>query len=240
MSTVQKIDALQCVGLRKVFGGIAAVDDVSLSVPFNQITGLIGPNGSGKSTLVDMLSGVLKPNSGKVLLGEVNITGLTPYKISRLGLGRTFQIAKNFLEMSVIDNLVVANPDGVSKEAIERSESVLATLNLTKLRNERARSLSFGQQKLLGVGRIMMRNPKVIILDEPFSGINPVIQEKMVSLLLKFKESTAILLIEHDMKVISNLCDRVIAMDRGKVIATGKPEDVLRDAKVVEAYLGGK
>lgn len=232
------METLDCIEVGKSFGGIVALDKVSLRAQTGQIAGIIGPNGSGKTTLIDIISGFLKPDKGEVILSGRKITRMPPYKISRLGLSRTFQITKSFMGMTVIENLIVAYPKGVCPEAVDLAEKVLEGLMLAILRNNKASALSYGQQKLLGIGRLMMRNPKTILLDEPFAGINPVIQEEIVSLLSKFRDSAAIILVEHDMKMITRVCDRIIALDRGRVIAEGTPNDVLKDQKVIDAYLG--
>ncbi|MHB1909314.1 MAG: ABC transporter ATP-binding protein [Nitrososphaerales archaeon] len=230
---------LECNNIGKSFGGVVALESVSLKTEKGSVFGIIGPNGSGKSTLIDIISGFLKPDRGQVLLSGMKITRMAPSKISRLGLARTFQITKSFIGMTLIENLIVAYPDGVCREASELAVSILSRLKLDRLQDEKAISLSYGQQKLLGIGRLMMRNPNTILLDEPFAGINPVVQEEIVSLLTKLRESVAIVLVEHDMKMITRVCDRIIALDRGKIIAEGVPSEVLKDRKVVDAYLGG-
>ncbi len=232
------MEAMQCIDVVKKFGGVIAVDKISLNAPKGKITGIIGPNGSGKTTLIDIISGFLKADSGKVFVSGANVTGMPPFRISRLGLARTFQITKNFVSMTVIDNLVVSYPGGVCPKAYQIADSILNRLKISFLRNENARKLSYGQQKLVGLGRIMMRNPQIVLMDEPFSGINPVLQEEIVSLILEFGKTSAVILVEHDMKMISRVCDRVYALDRGAIISEGTAEEVLRNQKVIDAYLG--
>ncbi|MDG6999454.1 MAG: ABC transporter ATP-binding protein [Nitrososphaerota archaeon] len=229
---------LQCSNIVKSFGGVIALDNVSLAIPRGRITGIIGPNGSGKSTLIDVISGFLKPDAGEVTLLGKKITNLAPYRISRMGLARTFQITKSFGGTSVLENVMVAHPKGICPEAKVMAEEILSKLKLAHLKNEMASGLSYGQQKLLGLGRVMIRNPSIILMDEPFSGINPVIQEEIVSTLFKLRDKSSIALVEHDMKMISRVCDHTFVLDRGQVICEGTPDFVLSNQKVVDAYLG--
>ena len=244
--------------LVKHFGGIRAVDGASLDIPAGSITGLIGPNGAGKSTLFGMVAGFMRPDAGSVLLDGEDVTGLAPHRLFARGLVRTFQIPATFDRMTVRDNLMVV-PAGQTGESLwrawlqwrrvrtedsairARADEVLAFLNIGQVADEYAGNLSGGQKKLLELGRTMMTEPRLVLLDEPGAGVNPTLMGKLREHIrrLNTERGYTICIVEHDMDLIASLCDQVIVMAEGKVLARGSMDEVRSNAAVREAYLGG-
>ncbi len=231
---------LEGLSLHKQFGGALAVNDVSFTLEDGAILGLIGPNGSGKSTLLKLIMGIEKADSGTVKLDGKRISGMKSYQIAERGVGCTFQLTRLFGGLSVLQNLLVAVASAQRGDAAKaKAIDLLATLGIDRLRNVTASSLSYGQRKLLELARAMMRNPKVILLDEPTAGVNPILIETMLQFIKSMNRSGAsFLLVEHNMQVISKVCPRVLVMDHGELIAQGEANTVLSDSKVIEAYLG--
>jgi branched-chain amino acid transport system ATP-binding protein len=250
---------LRVSGLSKSFGGLQAVNHCSFDVRAGSITALIGPNGAGKTTVFSLISGFLRPDSGRVLLDGEDVTGLPPHRVFRRGLCRTFQIPREHGSMTVLENLMLVPPDQLGERfwnpllrpravraqerAIrEKAQEVLELLTLTHLRDEYAGNLSGGQKKLLELARTLMADPRIVLLDEPAAGVNPSlmarIREKIVQ--LNAERGITFLLIEHDIPLVMGLCDPVIVLNHGTKLAEGSPDVVRSDARVLEAYLGGR
>jgi branched-chain amino acid transport system ATP-binding protein len=233
------VTVLDVQEVRRSFGGIHAVQGVSFSLENQEIMGIIGPNGSGKSTLFNLLSGLVRPGSGKVLLNDRDITGWKPHRIARAGMGRTFQIPALFVNMTVQENLYAAVVQGDWKRARERTDQVLDLMTLGDLRNELASGLSGGQQRLLEFGRVLMRDPQVFLLDEVTAGVHPTLRQTILDAIIRLRsEGRSFLVIEHDMELVRAACERVIVMDAGQVVARGSFAEVAGDKTVIEAYLG--
>jgi neutral amino acid transport system ATP-binding protein len=246
---------LETKKLAKHFDGVHAVDHVSLGFEEGKITGLVGPNGSGKSTLINILTGVLRIDGGTVLIAGVEeVSRLLPHEVADYGITRTFQDVRLFEQMPVIDNiLVVLTKRNVlgslfekhKKFHLEKAEEVLKKVNLWDKRDELAVNLSYGQRKLLEIGRVlaMMNNfgndGDIFFLDEPFAGLFPEMRKVVSAIILDLKQKgKTVVLVEHNMEIIRELCDHLIVLDSGKVLEEGKPETVLAKKDVIEAYLG--
>lgn len=240
---------LEVRDLSKHFGGIKAVDACSLSVEKGSITALIGPNGAGKTTTFNLISGVLRPDSGSVLFKGHETTTIRPNKVARLGLSRTFQITRALAEMTVIENMAIYRlPQkpwdifrrGVTPGDRERAVELLSFLGMEKLAEEPAGSLSYGQRKLMELGAVLMAEPELIMLDEPAGGVNPALLETIVDRIQALnKEGMTFLVVEHNMELVMSISNPIVVMAFGQVIATGSPEEVQNDQKVLDAYLGG-
>jgi len=241
----------------KHFGGVAAVDGVSMEIKQGTITGLIGPNGAGKSTLFNLIAGNLNPESGSIYLDGEEVTGLKPHMLFSKGLLRTFQIAHEFQSLSVLDNLMMVpslqvgesllgawfKREKVVRQEAEmrgKAEEVISFLNMGHLANELAGNLSGGQKKLLELGRTMMVSPKVVILDEVGAGVNRTLLKEIGDAILSMNRERGFTfcMIEHDMDFISRLCDPVVVMAEGKILAQGSVEEIKANEDVIEAYLG--
>jgi branched-chain amino acid transport system ATP-binding protein len=231
---------LEVEELVRDFGGLRAVDGVSLSVEPGEIVGIIGPNGSGKSTLFNMISRLLPPTSGRIRFGGRDVTNVPAFRCARLGLSRTFQIPSPFERMTVLENLLAVYDREPVSAMRERARAILERLKLTRLAEERADSCSGGQLKLLDIGRALMTRPKLLLLDECVAGVNPLLRSEIVELLQGLRdEGMTLIVIEHDMDWVRALCDRLVVMHRGREIAAGTFEQVTSDPNVVDAYLGG-
>lgn len=244
-------------GIHKHFGGFRAIDGASFKIADGSITGLIGPNGAGKSTLFNVIAGLLKPTSGRVLMGGQDITGLPPHSLFERGLLRTFQVAHEFGSMTVKENLMMVpgNQLGESlwntwthRKAIARQEQALSAkadevlefLTISHLANQRASDISGGQKKLLELGRTMMVDAKVVFLDEVGAGVNRTLLNTIGDAIVRLNKERGytFCVIEHDMDFIGRLCDPVIVMAAGKVLAEGAPDHIMENEAVIEAYLG--
>ncbi|QUO48546.1 ABC transporter ATP-binding protein [Halorubrum ruber] len=249
---------LRVEGLVKRFGGVTAVDGASFEVESGSLTGLIGPNGAGKSTTFNCITGVHEPTAGKVYFEGEDITGLRPHQIARKGLVRTFQIARELSEMTVLENLMLAPQGQLGESAVravtpglrgavvaeetelrERAWETLEFFEIDHLAHEHAGNLSGGQRKLLEMARALMTDPEMVLLDEPLAGVNPTLQEKLLDRIHDLRaDGYTFLLVEHDMDVIMDNCERVIVMHQGSVLAEGTGDEIRNDERVIEAYLG--
>jgi branched-chain amino acid transport system ATP-binding protein len=249
---------LRIEGLEKHFGGITAVDGATFGVEQGSLTGLIGPNGAGKSTTFNLITGVHEPDAGHVYFNGDEITGLAPHQVAQKGLVRTFQIARELSEMTILENMMLApkNQPGEKlwrsvtpglREVVEENEAellervweTLEFFEIDHLAGERAGNLSGGQRKLLEMARALMTDPEMLLLDEPLAGVNPTLEKKLLERVHQLRsEGYTFLLVEHDMDVIMENCERVIVMHQGKVLADGTPAEIKGDDQVIDAYLG--
>ena len=248
---------LEARDLTKRFGGVAAVKDMSLAAFSGEILGLIGPNGAGKTTMFDLLAGSVQPSSGSIHLMGQAITHQPAHRRLASGMGRTFQIPRPFPALTLVENMLVARqgqtgerfwanftaPGRVSAEERSARDKALGLLDLVALRrlaDEPARVLSGGQRKLLELARVMMADPKVILLDEPAAGVNPALLEVLITRIQDINASgVTFVLIEHNIDMVSRLCHRIVVMAQGSLLFEGRPDEVSREPRVIEAYLGG-
>lgn len=249
---------LKVENLNKSFGGLQAVRDCSFEIRQGTITGLIGPNGAGKTTTFNMIAGAIRPTSGRILFEGEDIAGLPTHQMFHRGIVRTFQIPQEFARMTVLENLMVVPPDqpgehilvnwltpsrvaAREREVRERAEDALDFLSISHLRDERAGNLSGGQKKLLELGRTMMTDARLVLLDEPGAGVNPTLLLRIRDMISRLREERGytFCIIEHDMDLIASLCDPIIVLAEGTVLTEGRMADIRTNPQVLDAYLGG-
>jgi len=254
MGRITMSDHLTLAGVSKSFGGLRAVDDLNFAVRKGEIVGLIGPNGAGKSTVFNLISGLLAPDSGSILLGQQELVGSSPDHIARSGLGRTFQAPRAFLGMSVLDNVMAASDSTGDRlwksiiggyreeeEIIEaRAMSLLETVGLAENPNQSSEELSGGELRLLEIARQLVRQPEILLLDEPTAGVSPSLQGRLAEVLRDLHVAgITLLVVEHNLGFLLSLADSVLVLDRGHLLAQGTPDEIRSNQDVVSAYLGG-
>lgn len=240
------------------FGGLVAVNKVNFNVNKGEIFGLIGPNGSGKTTTFNILTGLYAPTSGKVILNDEDVSGLKPNVVTRKGISRTFQNIRLFSQLSVFENVLIGCHSTMQntildtalrnkkslyeeKKAVEKSKELMEFFGINKISQEKARNLPYGMQRRLEIVRALATDPKLLLLDEPAAGMNPHETAELMKLISKVQErDITILLVEHDMKLVMSICDRIVVLNYGNKIAEGKASEIQKNEDVIKAYLGGK
>jgi branched-chain amino acid transport system ATP-binding protein len=247
---------LEVASVTKQFGGLKAVDDVSFAVEAGTVFTMIGPNGAGKTTMFNVLTGLYKPTSGRVEFGGTAIAGRPPHKITKLGIARTFQNIRLFGFLPAIDNVMIGRHSRMraqlwdsmfktpfarreEREVREKGMELMRFVGIDRYAEEYARNLPYGDQRRLEIARALASEPKLILLDEPAAGLNPREKDQLGELVLRIRDTgVTVFLIEHDMKVVMNISQRIVVLDYGRKIAEGSPQEVRRDKQVIEAYLG--
>ena len=235
--------------LSRSFGGVVAIDRVTVEVQEGRVNGLIGPNGCGKTTFFNLVTGMIRPDGGVITFKDRDLAGVRPHQVALAGIGRTFQVTRLFPRMTVMQNMLVAvrrrsvrelAANAVRGDDVERAEMWLTRVGIEHLKDIEARDLSYGQQKLLEIAGLLMGDPELILLDEPAGGVNPVMVERISTLVRELNaEGKTFLVVEHNMEMVMSLCDHIVVFDRGAPVAVGPPEEIRKDQRVLKAYLGG-
>jgi neutral amino acid transport system ATP-binding protein len=235
--------------LSRSFGGVVAVDRATVEFQEGKVNGLIGPNGCGKTTFFNLVTGMIRPDDGEITFKDGDLAGSRPHQVALAGIGRTFQVTRLFPRMTVMQNMLVAvrrrsirelAANAVRGDDVARAEGWLERVGIEHLRDTEARDLSYGQQKLLEIAGLLMGDPELILLDEPAGGVNPVMVERISTLVRELNaEGKTFLVVEHNMEMVMSLCDHIVVFDRGAPVAVGAPQDIRSDRRVLEAYLGG-
>ena len=244
-------ELMRIEGLKMYFGGLKAIDGLDLVINEGETLGIIGPNGAGKTTLFNAICGVYRPTAGRITLDGREVQGLPAHRMARAGIARTFQVSKPLAELSILDNVVAAagihEYTGIrsyfkkshTKEVIERAEAVLAQTGLEEMRDKKACDVSLGYLRRLEIARVLVTEPRLIMLDEPCAGLSNFAINEITDLVLSLKEQgKSIVLIEHNLPITMKVCDRISVLSYGKKIAEGRPEEVKTNKQVIEAYLG--
>jgi len=237
---------LEGCGVTKYFGGLAAVFDVDFQVEQGEVVGLIGPNGAGKTTLFNLISAALSPKSGTIRFKGTDITGLKPYRICRMGVARTFQTVKVFPNMAVLQNVLVGSYFGIwprtsSSQASTKALEILDFVGLSRVKDTPARDLTLANQKRLEVARALATHPELLLLDEIMAGLNPTEVSEAMDLIVRIRaKGITVLMIEHVMKAIMSLCDRIMVLHHGQKLAEGRPQEIAASEQVIKVYLGDR
>lgn len=232
---------LEIRNIRKRFGGLVALDGVSLTVPDKSILGLIGVNGSGKTTVMNCINGIYHIDEGEIAFDGTSLVGRAPHQVTKLGIGRTFQVPKVFRRLTLVENLMVPllASHRSDRELQERAEALLGEVHLYRLRHNYGEELSGGQQKLVELLRVMMFEPRLILLDEPFAGVHPDLCRLFLTQIDKLsRDGVSFILVSHDLTSIYRLSNHIVALDQGRILAEGTAADIQRNQDVIEAYLG--
>jgi ABC-type branched-subunit amino acid transport system ATPase component len=231
---------LQIKNVKKRFGGLIALDSCSFTCELASITGLVGPNGSGKSTLFNVITGITRPDAGEIRLAGKALTGLSPHRIARAGIGRTFQTTRLFPTLSVLENVLLGAPTTASDSAvIAEASTLLDRYAIASLAQRCADALSFGQKRLVELARAMIARPHYMLLDEPFAGLSPAMATDLARHVSELPQANVgVILIEHDLSMITRLCPRVLVLNRGRLIADGSPDEIRRHEDVIASYVG--
>ena len=244
-------ELMRIEGLKMYFGGLKAIDGFDLVINEGETLGIIGPNGAGKTTLFNEICGVYRPTAGRITLEGKDVTGLPAHRMARAGIARTFQVSKPLADLTILDNVIAAagihEYTGIrsyfkkshTKEVIERADAVLAQTGLMEMRDKKACDVSLGYLRRLEIARVLVTEPKLIMLDEPCAGLSNFAINEITDLVLSLKaQGKSIVLIEHNLPITMKVCDRISVLSYGKKIAEGKPEEIRTDKQVIEAYLG--